>query len=254
MTEADLAALVARGVGITNLVRRATARADELTQAELVEGGARLEEFVAQHRPRVVAVLGVTAYRLAFARPRAALGRQPGDLAGAELWVVPNPSGLNAHETIASLATAYAEPARGPGSSVSVALERCSPMADHAHGTFEVTITPHDSDDRHRPARDRQAWLGDLAGTGHGLMLSAGDPAQGHAGYVALEIVEGTLNGRSGSFALQQLGVMSDGDQELRYDVVPGSGTGELAGIRRHPALTIEDDGSHRYDLAYTLT
>ncbi len=77
MTEADLAALVARGVGITNLVRRATARADELTKAELVEGGARLEAFVAAHRPRVVAVLGVTAYRSAFALPKATLGRQP---------------------------------------------------------------------------------------------------------------------------------------------------------------------------------
>jgi TDG/mug DNA glycosylase family protein len=115
MTEADLATLVAKGVGITNLVPRATARADELTKAELVAGGARLEEFVAQHGPRVVAVLGVTAYRLAFARPKAALGRQPGGLAGAELWVVPNPSGLNAHETIASLAAAYAEPARVAG-------------------------------------------------------------------------------------------------------------------------------------------
>ena len=115
MTEADLAALVARGVGITNLVRRATARADELTKAELLEGGARLEELVAQHRPRVVAVLGITAYRIAFGRPRATLGRQADGLAGAELWVVPNPSGLNAHETIASLAVAYAEPARVAG-------------------------------------------------------------------------------------------------------------------------------------------
>ena len=115
MTEADLAALVARGVGITNLVRRATARADELTRAELVEGGARLEAFVAAHRPRVVAVLGVTAYRSAFARPKATVGRQPGRLSGAELWVVPNPSGLNAHETIGSLAVAYAEAARAAG-------------------------------------------------------------------------------------------------------------------------------------------
>jgi TDG/mug DNA glycosylase family protein len=115
MTEADLAALVARGVGITNLVRRATARADELTKAELVEGGARLEAFVAAHRPRVVAVLGVTAYRSAFALPKATLGLQPGRLSGAELWVVPNPSGLNAHETIGSLAVAYAETARAAG-------------------------------------------------------------------------------------------------------------------------------------------
>jgi double-stranded uracil-DNA glycosylase len=115
MTEADLATLAARGVGITNLVPRATARADELTREELVAGGARLEAFVAEHEPRVVAVLGVTAYRLAFARPKARLGRQPDVLAGAELWVVPNPSGLNAHETIASLAVAYAEPARAGG-------------------------------------------------------------------------------------------------------------------------------------------
>ena len=115
MTEADLAALVARGVGITNLVRRATARADELTTKELVEGRARLEAFVADHRPEVVAVLGVTAYRSAFAVPRAPPGRRPGRLSGAELWVVPNPSGLNAHATIGSLAVAYAEPARAAG-------------------------------------------------------------------------------------------------------------------------------------------
>jgi double-stranded uracil-DNA glycosylase len=115
MTADDLAELVRRGVGITNLVRRATARADELTGAELVEGAARLEQFVADHHPRVVAVLGVTAYRTAFRRPRATRGRQPEDLAGAALWVVPNPSGLNAHETVASLGTAYAEPARAAG-------------------------------------------------------------------------------------------------------------------------------------------
>jgi TDG/mug DNA glycosylase family protein len=115
MTEADLATLVARRVGITNLVPRATARADELTRAELVEGGVRLQRFVREHRPSVVAVLGVTAYRVAFRRPRAVAGRQPDRLAGSELWVVPNPSGLNAHETIASLAVAYAEPARAAG-------------------------------------------------------------------------------------------------------------------------------------------
>lgn len=115
MTEDDLAELVRRGVGITNLVRRATARADELTAEELVAGAARLESFVATHHPRVVAVLGVTAYRTAFRRPRAAPGRQPDDLAGAALWVVPNPSGLNAHETVASLGAAYAEPARLAG-------------------------------------------------------------------------------------------------------------------------------------------
>jgi double-stranded uracil-DNA glycosylase len=115
MTEADLATLVARHVGITNLVPFATARADELTSAQLVEGAAGLEAFVEEHRPRVVAVLGITAYRVAFARPRATAGRQPEPIGGAELWVVPNPSGLNAHESVASLAAAYAEPARVAG-------------------------------------------------------------------------------------------------------------------------------------------
>lgn len=115
MTDADRAMLTARGIAITNLVRRATARADELSRDELVAGRQRLVEFVETHRPRVVAVLGVTAYRSAFEHPRATLGRQPEDLAGAELWVVPNPSGLNAHDTVASLARAYAEPARAAG-------------------------------------------------------------------------------------------------------------------------------------------
>jgi double-stranded uracil-DNA glycosylase len=115
MTEADLATLVARGVGITNLVPRATARGDELTRAELVEGGARLQRFVRKHRPRVVAVLGVTAYRVAFGQARAVAGRQPDRLAGSELWVVPNPSGLNAHATPASLGAAYRQAAIAAG-------------------------------------------------------------------------------------------------------------------------------------------
>lgn len=115
MDPADAALLVDRGIGITNLVRRATARADELTRRELEEGAVALERFVAVHRPLVVAVLGVTAYRHAFGDPRAAVGRQPAGIGAAELWVVPNPSGLNAHESIASLAAAYAEPARVAG-------------------------------------------------------------------------------------------------------------------------------------------
>ncbi|HYH35077.1 MAG TPA: mismatch-specific DNA-glycosylase [Nocardioides sp.] len=115
MTEADRTHLLDRGIGITNLVRRATARADELTAVELLEGGRRLTELVAQVRPRVVAVAGITAYRSAFGVRRAVLGPQAEPLAGAELWVVPNPSGLNAHETVASLAVAYAAPARAAG-------------------------------------------------------------------------------------------------------------------------------------------
>jgi TDG/mug DNA glycosylase family protein len=115
MSEEVKAALIARGIGITNVVRRATARADELTVSELRAGAAELVERVERIGPQVAAVLGITAYRLAFARPQAVVGRQPERLGGAELWVLPNPSGLNAHETPASLARAYAEPARAAG-------------------------------------------------------------------------------------------------------------------------------------------
>lgn len=121
MTAADRAQLTARGVGITNLVPLATARAAELSRAELQEGGERLLRFVAEHRPRVVAIAGVTAYREAFGVRDAVLGRQPETLdsairwSGAALWVVPNPSGLNAHETVETLAAAYAAPAAEAG-------------------------------------------------------------------------------------------------------------------------------------------
>jgi TDG/mug DNA glycosylase family protein len=115
MDDADRDRLRARGIGITNLVRRASAKASELTPDELLQGGRALEELVRRTSPRVVAVAGITAYRTAFGLPRATPGRQPHDLAGAELWVVPNPSGLNAHETVATLAAAYAEPARAAG-------------------------------------------------------------------------------------------------------------------------------------------
>jgi TDG/mug DNA glycosylase family protein len=115
MDDDDRAYLIGRGMGITNLVARATPRAAELTAAELRAGGERLLAFVAEHGPRVVAVAGVTAYRQAFGNGRAALGRQGHGLAGAELWIVPNPSGLNAHETIETLAAAYREPAVAAG-------------------------------------------------------------------------------------------------------------------------------------------
>ncbi|WP_375432280.1 mismatch-specific DNA-glycosylase [uncultured Friedmanniella sp.] len=115
MTEDDRTYVVGRGVGITNLVNRATIRADELDADELRAGSRRLTAFVARYRPAVVAVAGVTAYRQAFGRPKARAGEQPERLEGARLWVVPNPSGLNAHETTASLGAAYAEPARAAG-------------------------------------------------------------------------------------------------------------------------------------------
>ena len=115
MTDDDRDHLIARGIGITNVVPRATARASELTKRELVAGGENLRHFVRRHRPLVVAVAGVTAYRVAFGERDAVIGEQPGGFEGSRLWVVPNPSGLNAHETVGSLATWYAEPARAAG-------------------------------------------------------------------------------------------------------------------------------------------
>ena len=85
------------GFGITNLVARATVAADELTAEELAEGARKLEGKVKRYRPRVVAVVGIGAYRAAFGRPRARLGLQPETIGGAAIWVLPNPSGLNAN-------------------------------------------------------------------------------------------------------------------------------------------------------------
>lgn len=114
-TDADRAHLIERGIGITNIVRRATARASELTTDELRAGGAELIDKIADVGPAVVAIAGVTAYRTAFGRKSAVVGRQPEDLAGAELWVVPNPSGLNAHETTETLTERYREVAIAAG-------------------------------------------------------------------------------------------------------------------------------------------
>jgi len=115
MTDEDRQYLIERGIGITNVVRRATAKASELTAAELRAGGEELRCFVREHRPVVVAVAGVTAYRIAFREPKAQMGRQDEPFEGAELWIVPNPSGLNAHETVESLAAAYRAPADAAG-------------------------------------------------------------------------------------------------------------------------------------------
>ena len=107
--------LLALGCGITNLVERATAAASELSPPELVEGRQRLEEKVGRYRPRFLAVLGISAYRTAFGRPKAGLGRQPEPLGGAVVWVLPNPSGLNAHYQPPELARLFAELRRAAG-------------------------------------------------------------------------------------------------------------------------------------------
>ncbi len=114
-TAADREHLIARGIGITNLVNRATVRASELAADELRAGGVRLRQFVAGHDPAVVAIAGITAYRTAFGERKATMGRQPEGLGAAELWVVPNPSGLNAHETTESLADWYRQAAEAAG-------------------------------------------------------------------------------------------------------------------------------------------
>jgi double-stranded uracil-DNA glycosylase len=96
------------GLGITNLVARATAQAAELEAAELRAGGERLLALVTEHRPRILAIAGVTAYRTAFGHPRADIGPQPGPLGGARVWVLPNPSGLNAHWALGAIAAQFA--------------------------------------------------------------------------------------------------------------------------------------------------
>ena len=97
------------GLGITNLVARATARAAELDADELRAGGVRLRRLARRNGPRCVAILGVDAYRTAFDDPRAAIGRQLAGLGDVLLWVLPNPSGLNAHFQLPQLSATFAE-------------------------------------------------------------------------------------------------------------------------------------------------
>ena len=99
--------LVALGLGITNVVARATAKADELTADEYRAGGLALVERVDRLRPRALVVLGIGAYRTAFGRPRTVVGRQPERLGDTEVWVLPNPSGLNAHYTVDGIADEF---------------------------------------------------------------------------------------------------------------------------------------------------
>jgi hypothetical protein len=126
-------------------------------------------------------------------------------------------------------------------------------MSEHARGTFAVTLTPEESG---LPMVGRFAlektYAGDAVGTGAGVMLSAGDPATGEAGYVVLEVADLTIGERSGTFAMQQLGTMSGGDQSITYLVTPGSGTGGFVGISGCLELEIRD-GQHHYDLVHDL-
>lgn len=101
--------LLKSGYGITNVVPRATASADLLTKDEIVAGGERLRAKVLRYRPRILAVLGVGAYRTAFNQPKALVGRQEEQMGSTVLWVLPNPSGLNANYQAADLARLFRE-------------------------------------------------------------------------------------------------------------------------------------------------
>jgi len=101
--------LPAHGIGVTNIAFRPTREAGELSREELREGAVELEATVRCHAPRLVAVVGLTAYRIAFDRPKAAMGLQPDGIGGRPVWVLPNPSGLNAHYKPADFARLYAE-------------------------------------------------------------------------------------------------------------------------------------------------
>jgi len=111
----DLNHLLERGVGITSIVAEASARADELTTEQLLAGAKELSARVEHIAPAMVAILGISAYRTAFARPRAVWGLQPDSLGSTPVWVLPNPSGLNRHASLADLAAAYREVAVAAG-------------------------------------------------------------------------------------------------------------------------------------------
>ena len=131
-------------------------------------------------------------------------------------------------------------------------------MTTHATGTFAVKMTPQAPDDKDagaavgRYSLDKQ-FHGDLAGTSKGEMLAVGTAVEGSAGYVAMEQVTGTLNGRSGTFALQHSGTMTRGAGQLMVTVVPDSGTDQLVGLSGRMNIEIAD-GKHLYDFEYTLT
>ncbi|SRR6266446_828447 len=131
-------------------------------------------------------------------------------------------------------------------------------MQMHAAGTFDVKITPVPLEDKAadpslaRMTIDKQ-FHGDLAASSKGEMLSAGSPASGSGGYVAIERVVGKLGDRSGAFALQHLGTMTKGATELSVTVVPGSGTGDLKGVVGKMTIKIEG-GKHFYEFDYTIS
>jgi len=128
------------------------------------------------------------------------------------------------------------------------------PVSHHAHGTFTVDVhplAPAPAEGLGRFSIDKQIH-GDLEATTKGEMFSGGDPKQGLAGYVAIEVVTSTLNGKHGSFTLQHFATMDQAGPRMQVIVVPGSGTGELKGIAGTFTIHVET-GRHSYDFDYTL-
>jgi|SRR5271155_680197 hypothetical protein len=139
-------------------------------------------------------------------------------------------------------------------SALAIAQPKETSMTHHARGAFTVKIqplTPGPAEGISRFSIDKEIH-GDLEATTKGEMLSAGDPKSGAAGYVAIEVVSGTLAGKHGTFALQQMATMDQNGRKLSVVVVPGSGTGELKGISGTFDIQMAN-GQHSYDLEYQL-
>jgi hypothetical protein len=154
-----------------------------------------------------------------------------------------------------SLGAASAAVAQG-GTPAPGAPHRESIVTNHARGTFEVKMAPQAPDEGGDPTVGRMSldkqFHGDLEGTSKGQMLAVRSDVEGSAGYVAMERVTGTLQGRTGTFALQHSGTMNRGAPTLVITVVPDSGTGQLAGLAGTMTIIIAD-GKHAYEFEYTL-
>ncbi|HTC93158.1 MAG TPA: DUF3224 domain-containing protein [Terriglobales bacterium] len=127
-------------------------------------------------------------------------------------------------------------------------------MTTHAAGAFEVKLNPQTPYEASlgRMSIDKQ-FHGDLEAASKGEMLSIMTAVKGSAGYVAMELVSGTLHGRQGTFVLQHSGTMTRGAPQLSITVVPDSGTGQLAGLQGTMMIKIEEGGKHFYEFEYTL-
>lgn len=140
--------------------------------------------------------------------------------------------------------------------SIQQANQKGTAVTNHAKGTFEVKLNPQTDEKVGDPSIGRMSidkqFSGDLVATSKGQMLAAGTDVKGSAGYVAMEKVDGTLNGRKGTFALQHSGTMNRGAPQLSITVVPDSGTGELVGLTGKMMINIAD-GKHSYEFDYEL-